>query len=117
MKYFILYFEHEIDGQIGYGLLQLLTNRLIWITFKFTWDQLIKGLKTGKKTHLKATENRVMHTNLLVLRCWCLDWNADCEKTKMNISLTEASAVHKGNFYGSASVCAQMENADKRVQF
>ena len=73
MKYFILYFEHEIDGQIGYGLLQLLTNRLIWITFKFTWDQLIKGLKTGKKTHLKAIENRVMHTNLLVLRCWCLE--------------------------------------------
>lgn len=29
MKYLMLHFEHEIDGQISHGLLQLLTNRLI----------------------------------------------------------------------------------------
>lgn len=58
MKSLMLHFEHEIDAQISYGLLQLLTNRLTWITFKFYLGPIDHGLKTGKKTQLKALRNR-----------------------------------------------------------
>lgn len=58
MKYLILHFEHEIDGQISHGLLQLLANRLIWIMFKFYLGPIDQGLKTGRKTQLKAVGNR-----------------------------------------------------------